>query len=184
MISNGEFANETSFNNAFMSRTDDTSTVGKIALLSADAADGPDVNSTQKQINSILSYLGQPADQAFDDLPEWVSTLFGASDDTVKEKIEAIMDAFSPADGTLARKSGRDAIDSGVDEITVAFNSAFDTNDYVLNFQFENTVDSTPIFLQGRISARDDEGFSIKLNAPTDSANYILHWSCERRQDP
>jgi len=54
-VSNGQYANQDTFNNAFMSRTKDTSTTGKIALLNADS---PTIPDAQAKINELSSDLG------------------------------------------------------------------------------------------------------------------------------
>lgn len=41
-------------------------------------------------------------------------------------------------------------------------------------FSFINTVDASPIFLDGYVSAFSTTGFTVKTNALTDTANYKL----------
>lgn len=41
-------------------------------------------------------------------------------------------------------------------------------------FSFANTVDASPIFLIGYISAFSTTGFTVVVNAPTDTTNYQL----------
>lgn len=42
---------------------------------------------------------------------------------------------------------------------------------------FINTVDATPIFLQGIIIAHSTTGFTVLTNAPTDSSNYKMAYA-------
>lgn len=44
-------------------------------------------------------------------------------------------------------------------------------------FSFINTIDSSPIFLSGFVSAFSTTGFTITFNAPTDSANYKIDYA-------
>jgi len=40
--------------------------------------------------------------------------------------------------------------------------------------EVQNTVDPTPLHFSHTIIAKSNTGFTIKMNAVTDSANYIL----------
>lgn len=54
-VSNGQLANQTTFNNAFVSRLVDTSTVGKLDLNNSVIADsGPTVTNVQRHINDFI----------------------------------------------------------------------------------------------------------------------------------
>ena len=53
MIHNGQPVNEETDNNAFMSRTNDTDTVGKVDLKNDDAASGAHITNVKKQSTII-----------------------------------------------------------------------------------------------------------------------------------
>lgn len=58
-VVNGQLANQTTFNNAFMSRTSaSTSTVAKVALQNADAVSGANITNAQRAINKAFSTVG------------------------------------------------------------------------------------------------------------------------------
>ncbi len=57
-VKNGQIANQDTFNNALMSRTDDTDTTGKIDLKNADSAD---IIDTQQTINDNITNIGTNA---------------------------------------------------------------------------------------------------------------------------
>jgi uncharacterized coiled-coil protein SlyX len=57
-VSDGQYANETSFNDAFMARNGDTDTVGKVGLLNNDAPSGPHVTNPQGYINELADTDG------------------------------------------------------------------------------------------------------------------------------
>lgn len=57
-VTNGQKANQTTFNNAFMSRTVDTSTVGKLALNNSGSAN---IADAQKNLNAVQTATGADA---------------------------------------------------------------------------------------------------------------------------
>jgi uncharacterized coiled-coil protein SlyX len=57
-VSNGQYANETSFNDAFMARNGDTDTVGKVGLLNNDGPSGAHVTNPQGYINELADTDG------------------------------------------------------------------------------------------------------------------------------
>lgn len=63
-VNNGQKANETTFNEAFISRTKSTSLAGVLSLVNDLSESGPGVTNIQGQINEILSLLGS---QSFPD---------------------------------------------------------------------------------------------------------------------
>jgi hypothetical protein len=50
-ITNGQYANETAFNDAFMARNGNTNTIGKVGLLNADPASGTSITNLQGFVN-------------------------------------------------------------------------------------------------------------------------------------
>lgn len=64
---------------------------------------------------------------------------------------------------------------SGVSIITVTYSSTLAAIGVPV-FSIINTVDSTPIFLQGIITFFSTHGFILTLNAPTDTANYSVSY--------
>jgi hypothetical protein len=73
-----------------MSRTQDTSTLGRVDLENALPASGPEVLNVQRNINSINAFTGRPENSAADAVPAWNSNELGTTDDTLKDRIEAI----------------------------------------------------------------------------------------------
>ena len=57
-VSDGQYADEDSFNAAFMTRNGDTDTVGKVALNNDDAGSGAHVANTQKFLNQLADTSG------------------------------------------------------------------------------------------------------------------------------
>lgn len=98
-VQNSMLANETTFNTRLMSRTVDTSTLGRVDLQNILAESGPSVSNVQRNINALASALGIPTNQVFDYLHPWVYAFIGAADDTVVEKIEALIQRFQAVGG-------------------------------------------------------------------------------------
>lgn len=86
-VSNGQRANQTTFNTAFMSRTVDTSTVGKVDLNNV-AHDS--ITDTQRELNAIARYTGKTINTAATTAPAWTDNTVGASGDSLFDRIEAV----------------------------------------------------------------------------------------------
>lgn len=179
-VSNGQLANQTSFNTAFMSRTVDTDTIGKVGLVDTDVVSGTGIDNAQRELNALASFLGGIVNQAKTYLPTWATSFFGNASDSIKERIEAIDAAFNPSGGALAARSGRVAIGTGEVSLAVVFSTPWSDEDFSLVVSIENVTESDPIFLQPIISARSAAGFTAKWNAPTDSANYFLNYQVKK----
>lgn len=173
MITNGQLANQTSFNNAFVSRTVNTSTVGKLDLNNAAAESGTAISNSQRELNSLASFLGKALNIAKDALPSWTSDDVGTLSDDIFERVDALTIQ-------TARRAAVFAIPDATQTFTVTFSTPWVDNEYVADFCFENTSDADPIFLQGMITARDADGFSVTMNAPTDTANYKMNYSVKK----
>lgn len=100
-VVNGQNADETTFNTAFLSRTTDSSAAGKIDLGNIEAASGSAVTNIQREHNSIASFVGKALNAAYNALPTWVSNNFGTASDTLKDRIEALDVEAGLQDGRL-----------------------------------------------------------------------------------
>lgn len=98
-VSDGQLANQTTFNTAFPSRTVDTSMSGVVQLLNAVAASGSSVTNLQREHNSAASYMGKALNSAKDDLPAWNNNDVGASDDDLTERADALTERFNESTG-------------------------------------------------------------------------------------
>lgn len=67
-------------------------------------------------------------------------------------------------------------IANGSSEAVIVFPSSFGSADYVALVTLMNTVDADPIMFQFQIKEKTATGFKVRLNAPTDSANYKVLW--------
>ncbi len=98
-VSNGQVANATTFNTAFISRTIDSSTVGQLDLLNADVESGDAVFNIQREHNATANWLGRATNAAIDDLPAFAENYVGAVDDTALDRLNALTERFSGSIG-------------------------------------------------------------------------------------
>lgn len=90
-VNDGQRANMTTFNDAFISRNGDSSTVGKLDLQNTDSASGPDIINLQRNINQLASQLGVSTNGVFNALITWANTIVGSASSNSKAKIEALV---------------------------------------------------------------------------------------------
>ena len=81
-------------NNAFVSRTTDTSTSGKLDLTNAAAVSGPSVTNLQRLVNSLASAMGMTTAEVYNYLFTWSSDSVGSPNDTVKQRVDALVSKF------------------------------------------------------------------------------------------
>lgn len=99
-VSNGQIADENTFNDSFLSRTaTNTDTIAKVDLKNADAASGANVINAQREINSNNAFSGRPSGSAHDATPAWVNTQVGSGSDNLKARSEALTEKFDPVTG-------------------------------------------------------------------------------------
>lgn len=97
-VTNGQSANQTTFNNAFLSRTTDTSTAGKVDLSNVASESGSAVVNIQRELNSMSSFSGKSINVAKDNKPSWSSNVVGASGDNLFQRADALTVKFSTGD--------------------------------------------------------------------------------------
>lgn len=89
-VSNGQKGDETTFNNAFMSRTTDTNTTGQVDLENVDAASGASVFNAQKSLNGAHSAIGTNANGAQNQVPSFATDNTGSPGDNMTQRIDAV----------------------------------------------------------------------------------------------
>ncbi len=108
-VSNGQIANQTTFNTAFLSRTDDSATVAKIDLLDTDPTSGADIANIQREINGVATFTGRTLGDDYDQLPVWENNDVGASSDNLQERAEALTEKFNASTGHMHTGAAGDA---------------------------------------------------------------------------
>ena len=89
-VSNGDQANQGTFNSSFMSREGDTNTVGKVDLENVEAESGSSVFNSQRSLNGSASFNGSNAGGAFDQKPSFATDNTGNPGDDIKQRVDAI----------------------------------------------------------------------------------------------
>jgi hypothetical protein len=98
-VSNGQTANQTSFNNAFIARNGDSNTIGKLDLENAEVESGDSIFNLQKEVNAHSSYTGMPPGSDADVLPTWTDASVGTGTDNLTERAEALTAEFNTSTG-------------------------------------------------------------------------------------
>lgn len=98
-ITDGDDVSAANVNAAFMSRTDDTSTLGKVDLSNAAAASGGTLTNSQRNINSLFSFIGGTSNNVYNYLPTWTNNDVGLSTDPVKLRVDNITLKFNATTG-------------------------------------------------------------------------------------
>lgn len=108
-VVNNQLANQTTFNNAFVSRTSNSNTTGKINL---DNTDHSSITDVQRELNAIAFYTGKTINTAATEGPTWTSNFFGASGDSLFDRVDSIsatVEAFNEGEvlfGNLNQSNG------------------------------------------------------------------------------
>lgn len=89
-VFNGQPANQTTFNNAFVSKSVDSEVSANIELNDSDLSQGPAIDQVQRELNSLNSFVGKSINTAKDVLPTWVNNGVGSVNDDLKDRAEAL----------------------------------------------------------------------------------------------
>lgn len=98
-VSNGQLANQTTFNNAFASKSADNTLTGIQTLANVAAASGSSITNQQREHNAIASFVGASINAVYNILPSWSSNIVGLSTNTLKARAEALTLKFSGTGG-------------------------------------------------------------------------------------
>lgn len=79
--------------------------------------------------------------------------------------------------GAQIAKAGRIPIPNGSDTGAVTFNTVLTNTAYSVQLTIMNTADSFPQDLIVRVSGFTVNTLTVKLNATTDTGNYIVCWA-------
>jgi hypothetical protein len=98
-VSNGQTANATTFNGAFVSKVVNSTTIGQVTLANADGSSGSSVTNIQRELNALNSFLGKSSNVAYNTLPTWVNNDVGASSDPVFDRVDSLTVKFNSSTG-------------------------------------------------------------------------------------
>ena len=90
------------------------------------------------------------------------------------------MPLYNPPSAASLVKSATVAVASGVNSVAVTFATAFSSANWLFqSLRLINTVDGSPQNLfPGVVTAKSASGFTVLLNADTNTSNYTLEYSC------
>ncbi len=71
---------------------------------------------------------------------------------------------------------GAEALEDGVDEVTIAIGQVMDGDTYNVYPQLSNVVDSPPSMYTYMVTSKLHNMFTVTFSEPIDSENYILEW--------
>jgi hypothetical protein len=94
-VVNGQKVNSSVTNAAFISRLTDSNTVAVVDLENTDAASGSSVFNIQREHNSIASFVGKALNDTFDAKPAWLSDIVGVANESIKDRVDAIVAMFN-----------------------------------------------------------------------------------------
>lgn len=170
-VIDGQSVNASVTNAAFIFKNGADDMPYRFGLNSAIAGYGSAVTNSQRELNSLNSFLGKNLNSVYNDLPTWTSNNFGSPTDNILQRVTAIDSGIS----VVNSRKGIVNITNGQDNVTVTFSSPWTDSSYVPVYSFFCS-DSNPIFLMSYISSKTSGGFVVKLNAPVDSANYKINY--------
>lgn len=101
-VSNGNAADQNTFNTSFISREVDSSTVGKIDLANSDVASGTSITNVQRELNGQASFVGDTVNGAKDRVPTWASDVIGTPNEPVKDRVESVQASLETANTNIA----------------------------------------------------------------------------------
>ncbi len=100
-ISDGQKVDAANSNPAWMSRTTDTNTTGKVDLENVDAASGASVFNAQREHNGSASFSGRTQGGAENETPTWLDNGVGTSGDDLQERADALTTAVVANDADI-----------------------------------------------------------------------------------
>jgi len=89
-VSNGQDANQSTFNDAFISRTSNSSTTGKLDLKNTNTSSGSNVTNIQREMNGSASFTGRSLNGSKSEKPSWNDNSVGTSSDDLKDRADAL----------------------------------------------------------------------------------------------
>lgn len=170
-VSDGQLANETTFNSGFISRNSDSDTVAKLDLLNqtVDPASGADIVNLQKNVNALASALGIPVNQVYNYLFTWASTVVGLSSSSAKDKIEALVLKFR---NTLLNGGHiHDGTDGQGPKLSIT--NVLDINQFNAQMQTVtvNSASGTSMVITSQMTGRSPGGTTTSVGVITTAPN-------------
>lgn len=171
-VLDGELANDSTFNSAFMSREVNTSTVGTIDLGNLDAASGPGLTNVQRNINALASALGISTDQVYNYLNTWADNGVGNTSESFRDKIEAITALFLAASGHThdgTDGSGKKVLAASLD----AYNNFWCTHERLVITAASGTTFDVSSNFAGKTAGGGSAAEGVLTTAPNNKVSIV-----------
>jgi len=97
-------------NAAWLAKNGDDTTIGKLNLGNTEAESGAPVVNAQREINSLNAFTGRASGSTHNGKPAWAASTIGTTDDTLKDRAEALT-AFGEAHGHTGAAGDGEKID-------------------------------------------------------------------------
>jgi hypothetical protein len=88
-VSNGQPCDQTTLNNAYVSKTTDSSISANMELADSDVTNGNTITQVQRELNSISSFTGHSINTAKNVKPTWSNNFYGTTTDDLQQRAEA-----------------------------------------------------------------------------------------------
>lgn len=164
-VSNGQIANQTTFNNGFVSRLVDDSTIGKKDLQNTDVASGGNITNVQRELNKLNSFLGSSPNTPYNTVPTWANTDVGTSTDTTKQRADVLTAEFNSSSGHA--HTGAAGEGAQVSSLNLAsFNKYFSEWQETSFVGANGTSDDVSSALTGKVSGGGVSAAGIPTSAP------------------
>ena len=82
----------------------------------------------------------------------------------------------APSSATFYR-AGQQSCTSATTTQAITFSSTLGTTNYAINAILKNVTDTNPQFQTLDVTVKSATGFTVAVNAPFDSSNYVIEWS-------
>lgn len=172
-VSNGQLANETTFDAAFIARNGDSNTVGKLDLNNALTESGADIANIQRLLNQYASQLGVTTSGDFDALVTWISNIVGLSESDIIAKIEALVERFDHATGH--KHTGIDGDGALISAADLAdFNNFYSAWQKVSMTGAAGTTDVVTSLFTGKTADGDATQVGVLTDAPGNRVELIV----------
>lgn len=182
-VSNGQDADQDTFNNAFMSRTADTSTAARIDLEDiTNAASGATIANIQRSINGVHNFVGSAIEGAHDQDPTWTSdALTGTvAGESIKDRVDAVqsvvesndankVDKITGTDNALVKSDGTSGAIQDTGVIVDDLNNVTGIND--LTIDGDLTVNGTTTTINTAVLEVEDANVIVNNGGDQATAN-------------
>jgi hypothetical protein len=163
-VSNGQYANQTTFNEAFIARNNDSDTVGRLTLKNELPESGGFITSIQREANSLNSFTGKLPNTAKDEKPVYLYNNGFAEMQDLRTRLDEVSYKFDFTAGHMHTGADGDAPPITPDGLTGYKFKGF----YIAGIVFEASTNGQDLTsqLSSETPSTDDMTLGVVVNAP------------------